>query len=268
MNKSVISINQVLLFRDSTNSKELGEALWAAAKEVENFYKLGEQPAVFRRIYLSEVIPETINRSITGTNLPLLRKILGFFSGTADQDINKETPELTIGGRQSESRWKKVEGKFARTYDAEKILQMVRELAGEEQSTINPVVVTDVMLTPPPEWRYIIWDGDKTGTVISIPPTDPKFWRIRDPNRIAIIKHRVRTAFLSTVGESIGLKRCDNERCFLFGDVDSVTRLDSMVVLGPEHNIKALKQRGFEIMPTDPTKVQVVTENPEPEAVR
>jgi predicted Zn-dependent protease len=199
----------------------------------------------------------------------LLRKILSFFTGAADQDINKSTSEVMIGlpPSQSKSQWKKVEGMFARTYDAEKILQMVRELAGEEQSAIIPIVVTDVMLTPPPEWRYIIWDGDKNGMVISIPPTDPKFWRINDPNRIAIIKHRVRTAFLSAVGEVIGLESCLNERCFLFDDVESVTCLDSMVLLGPEHNIEALKRRGFKVLPNDPVKVQPVMENPEPEAV-
>lgn len=264
MDKSVISINQVLLFQDPTNSKELGEVLWTAAKEVENFYNLVEQRAVFRRSYLSEVIPDNIRRSGT-TTLPLLQKVLDFFTRAADQHINKETSEVMIKLVQSDAQWKTAEGKFARTYDTEKILQLVRELSGDEKSSLIPVVVTDLMLTPPPEWRYIIWDGDRNGIVISIPPTDPKFWRISDPNRIAIIKHRVRTAFLSAVGEVIGLEDCDNERCFLFGDVDSVTRLDSMIFLGPEHNIETLKQRGFEIVPKDPIKVQPVMENPEPE---
>jgi predicted Zn-dependent protease len=266
MNKSTISINQVLLFRDPTNSKELGEALWAAAREVENFYNFGEQRAVFRRSYLSENTPDNIGPSGITTKWSWLKHILDYLPGTPDQNINNATSEVTINISQSDPRWNTAAGMWTRTYDANKILQMVRELVADKSTEI-PIVVTDLMLTPPPELRYVIWDTNEKGGVISIPPMDPQFWRIIDPHRISTIKHRVRTAFLAAVGEVLGLTKCDNEQCFLFGDVDSASCLDRMVFFGPEHNIETLKQQGFKILSDDPIKVQPFMENPEPEEI-
>jgi hypothetical protein len=261
------AVNQVLLLRDPVTSKELGETLWAATKEVENFYNLGEQRVVFRRSYLSEVIPDGLRSGdITGAWPRLRNMIDSFFGGSAGERSQPDSSESTITHLpKDDPAWKKAEGQLVRTYDATKITHMVLELLGDSRTREFLIVVTDLLLTPPPDFRYIIWDGDDTGTVISIPPTDPKFWRMSEPDRIAIIKHRVRTAFLSAVGELIGLRRCDNERCFLLGDVSSVTCLDLMVFLGPEHDVAPLTRRGFEVFPNDPIKVQPVKENPEPE---
>jgi hypothetical protein len=75
---------------------------------------------------------------------------------------------------------------------------------------------------------------------------------------VAIIKHRIRTAGLSVVGTFLGLKRCDEENCFLFDDVDSVTRLDDMVYLGGDHGLPELANRGFATRPDDPNRVQTI----------
>ena len=261
MNVNLVSINNILLIRYPDNSMQLGEALWAASKEVENFYNFGEQRAVFRRSYLSETMPESIQKK--GAAGPsVLKKMWDFFTGSGNQPVEKEANEVMMNVSQADSKWDTAEAQYVRSYDAGKIAQLARELAGERPSDETQVVVTDLVLVPPPEWRYVIWDGN----VISIAPTDPEFWNMKDSNRNAIIKHRVRTACLSVVGQLIGLRRCDNERCFLFGNVDSVTRLDNMVVLGPEHNIEALSQRGFEIFAEEPGKVQPITDNPKTEA--
>jgi hypothetical protein len=268
MNKFIPSINQVLLFRDPTYSNELGEALWTATKEVENFYNLGEQRAVFRRSYLSDVLPKNIKLGDSELKLSFLRSILDYMAGRTEQKAQEATSEVSINVSQSDSKWKTARGKYIGTYDVTRILNMVRELASNLKSDEIPIVVTDLMLTPPPALNYVIWDGDENGLVISIPPTDPGYWRIIDPDRIASIKHRVRTAFLACVGELIGLKECDNERCFLFKEVGSASSLDWMVLLGPEHNIEALTQRGFENLSSDPIKVQPIIENAEPEEMR
>ena len=118
------------------------------------------------------------------------------------------------------------------------------------------MLVTDQELTPPKGWRYIIWDEIQSGTAISIAPTDPVYWRYSDENRVAIIKHRIRTAGLSVAGTFLGLKRCEEENCFLYDDVDSVTRLDEMVYLSGHHGLQELANRGFVTRPDDPNRVQ------------
>jgi hypothetical protein len=260
----VITINQVLLLRDPRYSEELGEALWAAFREVENFYNDGEQRAVFRRYYFSETIPESIQKRETGEAVSAVQKMREFFTGSGNRPVGEVSSEVTTRILQNDSKWATTAGPYVRSFDAGKIARLAWELthAGSEESWSREgtmqVVVTDLVLVPPEGWRYIIWSRD----VISIAPTDPKFWNMKEANRKSILKHRVRTACLSVTGQLIGLKRCDNERCFLCKNVDSVTRLDDMVVLGPEHNIGALSQKGFEIFAIIPGKVQDIKDNP------
>jgi hypothetical protein len=101
-------------------------------------------------------------------------------------------------------------------------------------------------------------------TVVSTQPIDPEYWRSSDNNRLATIKHRVRTACLSAVGEMLDLKRCDNPRCVLYEDVDSVVRLDAMVQLGSEHDIPALTGKGFDVVAPHLSRPQSLKENPAP----
>jgi hypothetical protein len=267
---AITTINQVLLFRDPVSSAELGGALWAATKEVENFYNLGEQRAIFRRSYMSEVVPDNLqgDKGIAGAWPWLKQKLESLFSGAAEQPPPQSSAEVAISVPQDDVGWKNTEGQLTRTYNVGKILDWVRELSGEETWGAVPIVVTDLVLTPPPALRYIIWGWGSRGRVISIPPTDPKFWRVPDSNRIPVIKHRVRTALLGAVGESLGLQRCDNEQCFMFGDVDSVLRLDYMVLLGPEHNMESLTDHGFDPFPGNSGDVQPIIKNPVTEGWR
>ncbi len=266
MIKQGVSINVILLFRHAENSMELGEVLWAAAREVESFFDLGERRVAFFRTFLSEFIPYTIRQSSSAFALPLRQSNMELFSPEHGQQLGIDTPEFNAEFSPSKSDWKRAEGKYTLTYETEKILHIVGELTGGDASGAIPLVVTDLLLVPPPNYRYIIWGGDANGVVVSIPPTDPTFWRIRESGRMAIIKHRVRTALLSSAGVLIGLQECDNERCFLFRNIDSVTRLDEMMILGPEHDLPALSQLGFDVTMSDPTKVQPVVENPQPAA--
>jgi hypothetical protein len=187
-----------------------------------------------------------------------------FFTGSSNRPVEEVSSEVMTRILQSDSKWATTAGPYVRSFDAGKIAQLAWELTRSGPSDVwsrdvkMQVVVTDLVLVPPQGWRYIIWSRD----VISIAPTDPKFWNMKESNRKSIIKHRVRTACLSAVGQLMGLQRCDNERCFLYKNVDSVTRLDDMVVLGPEHNIGALSQKGFEIFTIIPGEVQDIKDNP------
>lgn len=259
-----IKVDQVLLFLNPGVSEELGRALWAAMEEVEAFYNFDDQRVVFRRIYLSEHVPDGLKLGYGGfSGLKLwLNKLLGWDNSDKNASASKEE----IFQSTLEDKWQEARGKYSRTYDARKIVATVRKILADEELGNVTIIVTDQELTPPPDWRYVIWAGDTDGgIVISTVPTDPKYWRMSDPHPASIIKHRVRTSCLQIVGRMLGLDVCENERCFLFQPVDSVLRLDHMVELGSEHKIEALANRGYKIRVNDPGVVQSIEKNPEPE---
>jgi hypothetical protein len=114
----------------------------------------------------------------------------------------------------------------------------------------SSVVLTDLPITPPKEWRYIIWDVTASGAVISAAPLDPGYWEPSVPPdlRRATITRRATAAQLCVMGSLLGLRRCDNDRCFMFGNIDSVTRLDHAETIGPEHGIEELTSRRLQPM--------------------
>jgi hypothetical protein len=120
------------------------------------------------------------------------------------------------------------------------------------------LLVTDQEITPPPDWRYVLWDSCRNGVVVSIAPIDPHYWSERGEYRVQTIKHRVRVACCAALSEMLGLERCDNPTCLLYASVDSVISLDQMILLGPEHNIPALADHGFDARPSDPAQVQPI----------
>jgi hypothetical protein len=243
--KEINTINLVLFMPDKA-SVELGPALWAAFKEVEKFYNTGKKRVDFRFHDIGGTIREINDRSIT----LYLRNLL--FRGARSHSNEEKKQDLS----------KRAKGKFFGTVDAWKVSRLVDELLKRESEA--KVIVIDEELTPPRDWRYIIW----LNRVISTVPIDPRHWGVNDPFRIAIIKHRVRTACLSIVGNLIGLGRCGNENCFLYRNVDSVMRLDEMVKLGPEHRIGELEERGFNVLSDDPRAIQPVVLNPMPRGGR
>jgi hypothetical protein len=112
------------------------------------------------------------------------------------------------------------------------------------------ILVTNQPITPPPQWRYTIWQPVVGGVVLSTAALDPAYWegpaaRDASVNRLRVLKHRTRAANAGVLGSLIGFYRCDNPACFLFADIDSVTRLDDMLYFGAEHAVPDLTGRGF-----------------------
>lgn len=152
-----LALSQVALFRDRTKSHELGRAVWAALQEIEQFYNLGAQRIACTRTYVSDHVPD----------------------GLADQGTDAMT---SFGGKRWEGLFE--EGRSLRTHDAGSIVETTRKLLGPEGRGPPYLIITDLELTPPPEWRYIIFDGDMTGVVVSVAPTNPDYWSYQrsEPN--------------------------------------------------------------------------------------
>lgn len=133
----------------------------------------------------------------------------------------------------------------ARIVDAGVLGALVQEVV---QPTGWTLILTDIELEPPLDWRYIIWRSFPQGAVVSTATLDPRYWREpveSEVHRVLMIKARARAACISVVGSLIGLERCSNPECFLFKDVDSLVRLDDMKFVGPEHDVAELTFRGF-----------------------
>lgn len=116
------------------------------------------------------------------------------------------------------------------------------------------VVVHDRPLQPPPGLRYVIWNPVPGGVAVSYATLDPLYWgeRLDEAGRRDTVRRRLRAALCSVLGTAIGLVRCDNPSCFLFANVDRVTRLDAMVRIGAEHGAPTLTGRGFTSAGDDP----------------
>lgn len=245
-----INIDLVLLMTEDKTSMELGPALWAAFKEVEQFYNFGRNRANFRFLRLSDSVPRGREKSFKSQlwNFLFGRKKESGFS-VEQVSLEKPVTEQLKGAR----------GRYSKTVDSLKIVELVGDMIAEKEFRAK-IIVIDKELTPPRDWRYVIWYN----RVISTLPTDPLYWGIDDPYRIAVIKHRVRTACLSNVGSLIGLGRCLNENCFLYRNVDSVIRLDWMVKLGSEHKVVELENHGFDTKSDDPAAIQSIVVDPVP----
>jgi hypothetical protein len=141
----------------------------------------------------------------------------------------------------SREYWDNVSGKYRRTVDHERVAELVRSelrAAVTDSGDDRLLIITDQELTPPKDWSYIIWDGTSDASVISLLPLDPQYWmasRFADREIGATIKRRLRAACICSVGEWLGMFRCEDPECFLFRDIDNVDRLDSMLRLGSEH---------------------------------
>ena len=249
-------IAQVLVFSDARRSEELGPILWTALKEVDAFWTQAGKGVTFERRYIAEAVPAVVAREVGGNSvLGRLGLGLGWLFG-------RTLWSSSLAGDASDQILKQSRGTVTRTYNFKRLAEGVRQRAPVDASRY--LIVVDETLTPPSKWRYIIWDGDDRDSVVSINPVDPKYWRNADPNRLATIKHRVRTACLSAVGEFLGLTRCANPTCVMYEDVDSVTRLDGMVSLGAEHQLPSLTGRGYNMLATNLAEPQGLVRDPEP----
>ncbi len=109
------------------------------------------------------------------------------------------------------------------------------------------VVVHDRPITPQQGQRYAIWNQVPGGVAVSLATLDPLYWgeKTSEDRRGRAVRQRLRAALCSVLGVAIGMIRCDNPTCFLFANVDRVTRLDNMVRIGEEHGAPDLAGRGF-----------------------
>lgn len=247
-----VTIIQALVLFEERSSDDYGLALWAAFHEVDRFYRMAGAEVEYRRFYVAPSPPnpsflESITRAfgkwIPGGQLQSASDLL-----SKNQVRSSASPSAEL----SDSR--------RRTYDQRKLGSVIRKMVDPKESGDHLMIVTDRPITPPRNWRYIIWETDPNSntSVISTAPLDPEYWRDKDPNRIFHIKTRTRNAALSITGELIGLERCDNPACFMFDDVDSVTVLDDMQELGDEHGLRKVTGYGFDDSGKDPTLVQPV----------
>jgi hypothetical protein len=246
-------VHALVLF-DEKNSREYGLALWAALHEVERFYQQADSSLEFSRFYISPYVPTP---GLVESAWRGLGKMFASRGMDSALELLRQEERVTATSLQED-----VAEPYRKTYNQKKLAHAVRNLVPQVASGTNLLVVTDRAITPPPNWRYIIWetfeDESSWSAVISVAPLDPRYWRDRDPNRIATIKHRTRCAAMSVTGDFLGISRCRNPECFCFDDVDSVIVLDDMKVLGAEHEIPELTDRGFDAEVTDPTAVQPV----------
>ncbi len=242
----------VLLFRGQDESSTFGLPLWAAMKELTAFYKRLRPDVEFRQHYLSLHVPQIVARE------------------EGEKALNCSVISDAL---QSEDFWHRARGGYKRCLDQQVLYAMVRDLlvsatcAEDVTRETRMLLVTDQEITPPKEWRYIIAGRAGDGVVVSIAPLNPVYWSERDPDRVATVKRRARSMCICVVGEALDFERCDNEHCFMFGNVDSVLRLDHMLMLGSEHDHPELTGYGFEPRPTMPMRVQPIEEIRSPEAL-
>jgi hypothetical protein len=232
--EKTVDIAQILFITNPENSRWAGPALWVACKEVQRFYAprgrwldvplFGDsvahvQPS-FRRHYVSPEAPDGIPCDAAITDKNRIESILA--ESVARPDV----------------------------YDHALLGPLVHEMVGASGTS---VVITDVEILPPPEWRYMIWDVAPRSAVISIAPLDPAYWvrrGLEDGDRVARTKSRARAAAMTVIGSLLGIGRCHNEHCYMLAIVDSVLRLDEMTYIGPEHGVKELVGRTFSEGPT------------------
>ena len=287
----------VLLFREAKASLELGPTLWAALQVVESFYRLGWPRSSIRRVYLSEQVPAAVvgnaplNRDATQAAFFdrnfFWSLVKGRYTRTLDQvrlaALTRDKLEFLASdqpGPSAFAEWlrtgridsdpasgsPRAESGFDKRSmrDRNKDARVGKDGWGVDQiNKLTLIIVTDQEISPPEGWRYIISadivsDDGSEACVISVAPTDPCYWSEDNDARLATIKHRIRSICLCAVGEYLRLKRCNNPRCFLYKDIDSVTTLDYMLLMGPEHRKKGLTMHGFAPRPEKPDEVQPV----------
>jgi hypothetical protein len=204
------TIVQVLLLTSSEAAASDGATLWTVLEEVEQLYNHGRQRAVFDRRLLAAQVPP----------------------GLAEGELRDRYVHLSEQGLPL--LFDHAGGVYSGTLHAEPLAELIRRrLAVPDRRSV--FVLTEREIAPPEDWAYIMWWETPTGMVTSTAALDPDYWGIQESDRLKVIKHRARAACMAATGIMLGLERCNNPSCYLFVEVDSVTRLDLMVAIGPEH---------------------------------
>jgi hypothetical protein len=228
------TIDTVLMLHDQAMADEAGVALWTTTEEVEGFYNLGDDKAVFHRLIVAPQLPDDLSREVGSDEfIPL---------SESDAVGIKEQAHVSYSG----------------THKQDVVSTYARGVVPSTRAD-DLIVITDYEIIPPTDWRYLIWDRTPEGWVISLAPLDPAYWGIGDPDRVATLKRRARAALMGVTGIALGFDRCDNEKCYLFANVDSVNRLDLMIYVGEEHEQRPIDEAvGYSTVIDDPTVAQTL----------
>jgi hypothetical protein len=234
-------IELVLLMREPSDQEMLGPVVWAVFDEVERLFNLSEPLARFSRACVASDLTTRLAARVPADDVVSLNRYdWGEF-------------------------WANCEGVYPDTIDQHRMADQLPGVLPESRGTADSViVVTDQEMTPPQNWRYILWDEHEGVRVVSLAAMDPEYWGIKDRARRAVVKHRVRAACACTTGGALGLVRCNNEQCFMFGNVDSVTRLDVMRTIGREHEDFPVEDAvGYHVHTDDPASGQEIASGSE-----
>jgi hypothetical protein len=208
--RSHLALTQVLLLTEPESLERTAPALWAMLEEVVSVFNAGEE------------VVHPVRRCVTPLPVDAL------------EGVTTEEERLVLGSHIVPLL--ETPGRYAGTLDPGPLADRVRAMLSEHGHEAEMLqVVTDQEITPPPDWRYILWDGDDDWGVVSTAAMDPEYWGLLDGDPTALIKRRARAAAISQVGSKLGLARCENARCFLLGNVGSVLQLDRMRLIGDEH---------------------------------
>ena len=220
-----VDVQLVLVLSDPSTTAEFGRCIWLAAAEASELYDPGADEWL--------MIPVDGDREIA-----VKPRISRLYAGPAPLDAQASALD--------EHTLRSLIGELGTTFvDQRALVALVGDALTLGGS--NLVVVTDRPIQPPTGFRYLIWDAVPGGVAVSVATLDPKYWR--EPadlgERQRAVKRRLRAALCSVFGTTVGLVRCDNPWCFLYADVDRVTRLDHFVRIGEEHRVPMLTGRGF-----------------------
>lgn len=249
-----VEVHVVLLLSDQPCVHEFGESASLALSEAIRLYAVDDGEFL--------TIPVDDERDIA-----VQPKFTRAYAGPAALDgeqsaldrsrLRELTREVTLSATEAP-------GPIRSLVDQRALVALVSEALAIDTTPL--VVVTDRPIRPPPNWRYRIWDPVPGGVAISFATLDPRYWgeQLELPERRQAVRRRLRAALCSVLGTCLGLVRCDNPWCFLYADVDRVSRLDNLVHIGEEHRVETLSRRGFAMEAADEALEETVAEVDEP----
>jgi hypothetical protein len=230
-----VDVCVVLLITDERITSRFGQVAWLAVSEAAQLYEGGAGGELTIPIDASRVVAV---RPHIGSRNASVAPVGDHESVLRPEQVAEIVREQSVTGETTV-------GSQGALVDQHAMVALVRDAL--DVAGPNMVVVTDRPLMPPPGYRYLIWEAVPGGVAMSMATLDPEYWGewSDETTRQRIVKRRLRAALCSVLGTAIGLVRCDNPQCFLYADVDRVTRLDDFVRIGEEHFVSSLTGRGF-----------------------
>jgi hypothetical protein len=145
--------------------------------------------------------------------------------------------------------WLAARGRLSGTLDADRLATHARRDAqGALGSSDHLIVLTNHELAPARDATYQLWsvDREKRHAVISASVIDPYQQSSQTHDRFDVIRRRLRSAICASLGQLVGISRCDNDECYMLDGDISVGDLDHMTGFGAEHPGERLVGFGFD----------------------